>query len=83
MLFKGVVESELSQWENACMRAKAADGDGTAGRSSWEVDWWQDIVGVDIERALDTRLYRVLEWGGMEVLPLGWKIEPEVEAQGD
>jgi hypothetical protein len=81
MLFKGIAESELSQWENARMRAKAVDGDGATGRSSWEVDWWQDVVGVDIERALDTYMYRVLEWGGMEVLPSGWNVEPEVEAQ--
>jgi hypothetical protein len=32
------------------------------------VDWWKAVVGIDMERALDTRLFRVLEWGGMEVL---------------
>ena len=28
---------------------------------------WRDVVGVDVERALDTTLFRALEWGGMEV----------------
>ncbi|KAJ7121367.1 hypothetical protein C8R44DRAFT_919708, partial [Mycena epipterygia] len=29
---------------------------------------WRALVGVDVERALDPALFRVLEWGGMEVL---------------
>jgi len=32
------------------------------------VDWWKAVVGIDMERALDTSLFRVLEWGGTEVL---------------
>jgi hypothetical protein len=56
MLFKGVPEDRLHDWPDA--RAKAEDG----------VDWWKGVVGVDLERALDTNLFRVLEWGGMEVL---------------
>ena len=55
MLFKGVVE--VAEWSNA------------AARASKDVSWWQTLVGVDLDRALDPRLYRVLEWGGMEVIP--------------
>lgn len=57
MLFKGVPASELSQWSTAIAR----------GTGSLDVDW-QDVVGVNPERALDASLFRVLEWGGMEIL---------------
>lgn len=46
---------------------------GVSETAAWEgskdrdVDWAK-VVGVDVERALDGRLFRVLEWGGMEVL---------------
>ncbi|KAG1888813.1 hypothetical protein F4604DRAFT_1950600 [Suillus subluteus] len=33
-----------------------------------DVAWWVDVVGVDPARAGDATLFRVLEWGGMEVL---------------
>jgi hypothetical protein len=33
-----------------------------------DVVWWADVVGVDLARAGDAALFRVLEWGGMEVL---------------
>lgn len=56
MLFKGVPDDETVDWPTA--KAKAASG----------VDWWQDVVGVNIGRALDPSLYRLLEWGGMEVI---------------
>jgi hypothetical protein len=29
---------------------------------------WVDVVGVDPARAGDATLFRVLEWGGMDVL---------------
>ncbi|KAG2335785.1 hypothetical protein BDR05DRAFT_1001911 [Suillus weaverae] len=32
-----------------------------------DVAWWADVVGVDLARASDMALFRVLEWGGMEV----------------
>ena len=56
MLYKGVTEDCLhSQWPNAI------------ARSTEDVSLWKDVVGVNTERALDPQLYRVLEWGGMEV----------------
>lgn len=56
MLYKGVEENALLDWSSA--RARAAD----------DVAWWKDVVGVNVDRARDARLFRVLEWGGMEVL---------------
>jgi hypothetical protein len=67
MLFKGVVEDELPMWEKAQIRANIGSEAGPS-RRRWAVNWWTDVVGVDVERALDGSLYRVLEWGGMEVL---------------
>jgi len=57
MLFRGVAKSDIGLWEQAAARASAEDG-GT---------FWARIVGVDAVRAADYRLFRVLEWGGMEV----------------
>jgi len=56
MLFKGVSEADLGEWTEAATRSKAP------------VDSWCDIVGVEQEKMLDASLFRVLEWGGMEVL---------------
>ncbi|KAH9073480.1 hypothetical protein EDB83DRAFT_2219653 [Lactarius deliciosus] len=56
MLFRGVPVSDLGLWEAASARA-GADG----------ARLWADIVGVDAARAADSGLFRVLEWGGMEV----------------
>jgi len=55
MIFQGVAEEELQGWTAASCRASEA------------VAYWRKVVGVDLERALDTNLFRVLEWGGMEV----------------
>lgn len=55
MIFRGVAEEELQGWTAANSRA------------SEDVAHWRKVVGVDLERALDTNLFRVLEWGGMEV----------------
>ncbi|KAH9018124.1 hypothetical protein EDB84DRAFT_1276326 [Lactarius hengduanensis] len=57
MLFRGVAASDLALWEPA--RARAAEADGAT--------FWADVVGVDAARAADSGLFRVLEWGGMEV----------------
>jgi hypothetical protein len=57
MVFSGVATGDLNRWEPA--RARAADEDGAT--------FWADMVGVDAARAADRRLFRVLEWGGMEV----------------
>ncbi|KAI5831446.1 hypothetical protein K523DRAFT_269933 [Schizophyllum commune Tattone D] len=56
MLFRGVADAELNAWPAAQLRAKEP-----ALR-------WQDVVGVQLATTLDTSLFRVIEWGGMEVL---------------
>jgi hypothetical protein len=56
MLFKGVDEKELESWAEA--RIKAGDNPNV----------WRDIVGVNVEKAGNVGLFRVLEWGGMEVM---------------
>jgi hypothetical protein len=55
MLFKGVDVSEVDLWEEARVMAGKA------------TSIWRDIIGVDMEKATNTTLFRVLEWGGMEV----------------
>jgi hypothetical protein len=56
MLFKCVSEDQLVNWSVAKSRAEE------------DVIWWRDIVGVDVAQAGDAELFRVLKWGGMEVL---------------
>jgi hypothetical protein len=56
MLFKGVGEDQLAAWAGAQAMAER------------DVAWWGDVVGVELGRASDTTLFRVLEWGGMEVV---------------
>lgn len=55
MLFKGIADDGLAKWEDA----KCGDDDA---------ERWRDVVGVDVERASNPALLRILEWGGMEVL---------------
>ena len=57
MLFRGVAADDLELWEQAAARASAEDG----------ATFWTQVVGVDMARASDRGLFRVLEWGGMEV----------------
>jgi len=57
MLFRGVAADDLGLWEQAATRATAEDG----------ATFWAQVVGVDLARASDRGLFRVLEWGGMEV----------------
>ena len=52
MLFRGVPRDEVDCWTAARGRVASVN--------------WQDVVGVQRE-AWDTSLFRVLEWGGMEV----------------
>ncbi|KAF6748197.1 ubiquitin-domain-containing protein [Ephemerocybe angulata] len=54
MLFKGVQEKELGAWAGACEQAEDSSR-------------WVDVVGVDIRKLQDKALFRVIEWGGMEV----------------
>ncbi|KAL1738463.1 hypothetical protein HDZ31DRAFT_50954, partial [Schizophyllum fasciatum] len=56
MLFKGVSEEELPGWSSAQLRAHEP-----ATR-------WTDVVGVQQDSTLNAGLFRVIEWGGMEVL---------------
>ena len=55
MLFRGVEEKDVAEWSEAHQRA------------SDDISFWITIVGVDVEKALNKDLYRILEWGGMEV----------------
>ncbi|KAH7925419.1 hypothetical protein BV22DRAFT_432297 [Leucogyrophana mollusca] len=58
MLFKGVPEGRLSEWP------------GAVGRAEQDVQWLSSVVGVNLDLALDSRVFRALEWGGMEVAQL-------------
>jgi len=55
MLFRGVNENDLEAWTLA--QVKTNEGPSI----------WRDIVGVDVDKTTNTDLFRVLEWGGMEV----------------
>jgi len=57
MLFRGVRSDDVGLWAPAAARATAEDG----------ATFWTKVVGVDAVRASDRTLFRVLEWGGMEV----------------
>jgi len=56
MLFKKVCKDGLDEWEGALSRA------------SENVGIWKGVVGVDCDGMKDEALFRVLEWGGMEVM---------------
>ena len=56
MLFMGVGNEAMEGWKEAKERA------------SEDVGFWAGIVDVDTQKASDAGLFRVLEWGGMEVL---------------
>lgn len=56
MLFKGIKGSETGLWASA--ETKSHD----------DASMWRDIVGVDVNKATNGELFRVLEWGGMEVV---------------
>lgn len=53
MLFRGVAAEEVKEWEEARERVGKVD--------------WRSVVGI-CTSALDMGRFRVLEWGGMEVL---------------
>jgi hypothetical protein len=60
MLFRGVAAADVELWQSASALAPTvAAPDGATS--------WTHVVGVDAERASDRTLFRVLEWGGMEV----------------
>jgi len=55
MLFCGIPASNIEEWSLALQR------------STESVQRWQKIVGLDMNKISDKSLFRVLEWGGMEV----------------
>ncbi|CAE6466521.1 unnamed protein product [Rhizoctonia solani] len=55
ILFGGIEESQIGYWDEAVAMARK------------DVTVWRDIVGIDISKVQDKSLFRVLEWGGMEV----------------
>ena len=57
MLFCGVHPDDVVFWAPAAARAAAEDS----------TTFWSNVVGVDAVRTSDPSLFRVLEWGGMEV----------------
>ena len=57
MLFRGVRSDDVDLWAQAAARTTEEDG----------ATFWTKVVGVDAMRASDHTLFRVLEWGGMEV----------------
>jgi hypothetical protein len=57
MLFRGVASADVELWQSASVLTSIAH----------EATSWAQVVGVDARRASDRGLFRVLEWGGMEV----------------
>ncbi|KEP47991.1 putative ubiquitin [Rhizoctonia solani 123E] len=55
MLFRDVEEGRIEQWDEAVVMANR------------DVTVWRDVVGVDVAQVQDNSLFRVLEWGRMEV----------------
>jgi ubiquitin C len=55
MLFRGVDEGDLALWVEA------------SERKNDPVDFWRDVVGVEVDRLQDASVFRMLEWRGMEV----------------
>ena len=58
MVFRGLKEDDYlsAEWEEARVRSEEED-----------VSFWRRVVGGDFESAGNAELFRVLEWGGMEV----------------
>ncbi|KAF9563453.1 hypothetical protein CPC08DRAFT_323610 [Agrocybe pediades] len=56
MVFQGVSDEEVPQWTKATAKVEE------------DVSFWEDVVGIDRKRTTDASLFRVVEWGGMEVL---------------
>ncbi|KAI0787401.1 ubiquitin-domain-containing protein [Fomes fomentarius] len=54
MLFRGVAAEEVKEWEEARERVGKVD--------------WRSVVGISVGALSDMERFRVLEWGGMEVL---------------
>jgi hypothetical protein len=57
MLFRGVASADVVHRKSASAPTSAVD----------DTAFWTQVVGVDTARGHDLRLFRVLEWGGMEI----------------
>lgn len=56
MLFEKVNPDHLQAWSNPVKKAEE------------DVMFWRNVVGVaDRDKQLDEGMFRVLEWGGMEI----------------
>lgn len=55
MLFQGVKATEVSRWQPA------------ESRASESPELWRQVVGLE-DKEVDATAFRVVEWGGMEVL---------------
>ncbi|KAG8951145.1 hypothetical protein FRC00_007415 [Tulasnella sp. 408] len=55
MLFQGVKASDISHWQPA------------ESRASESPELWRQVVGLE-DKEVDANAFRVVEWGGMEVL---------------
>jgi hypothetical protein len=56
MLFQKVNPDQLEMWPTAIKKAEE------------DVEFWRDVVGVaDREKQENKGLFRVVEWGGMEI----------------
>ncbi|KAG1736175.1 1,3-beta-glucan synthase component-domain-containing protein [Suillus occidentalis] len=67
---RGLDQGSTSNWSNAQMQAEK------------DVAWWVDVVGADPVRAGDVTSFRVLEWGGTELVAFGGnkeKLERKLE----
>jgi len=56
MVFQGIKEPDLKTWSAAQAQADR------------DISFLVNTVGVDVERSFDKSLFRVIEWGGMEVI---------------
>lgn len=55
IIFKGIKPAQLPRWATAIQKGQEDTG------------MWKKIVGVD-EDEKDSKKFRVLEWGGMEIV---------------
>ncbi|KAJ7778658.1 hypothetical protein DFH07DRAFT_730622 [Mycena maculata] len=55
MLFMGVADEDRAKWGAAELRARQ------------DPAWWKWVVGIEEAQFTDETLFRVLEWGGMEI----------------
>ncbi|KAG8949172.1 hypothetical protein FRC04_008970 [Tulasnella sp. 424] len=55
MLFQGVTVAEVTTWAEA------------EARATEDAVFWKNVVGIDPDKQQDRSLFRVWEWGGMEV----------------